>query len=171
VVGTSTSYARQDHDHGLNALANGYGITGATGGTPTPAVSLSNVIENLGTSTALVASTVTNLLSASLAAGTYFVTCYARVQATAGSTSTLVDMWLATSASSTVGLGIATVVVGGTTAVTADNLSMSFSAIVSPGSTSTYYLNFNATAAVTIARSGSTPSGNTATGMIAIRIA
>ena len=42
-VGTSLSYARQDHNHGLPANiapGNGYGITGNTGATPTPAVGL-----------------------------------------------------------------------------------------------------------------------------------
>lgn len=85
----------------VESISNGYGITGATGATPAPAVSLTSVVAQPTAGFSLVASTTAEMLTAgstgsslfTLAPGTWEITFHAFVDAVG--TASAVDMWIA----------------------------------------------------------------------------
>jgi hypothetical protein len=122
--------------------ANGYGITGNTGATPTPAVGLTTSLAVLASNTAIPASIV-NLASLSLGAGTWLVLAGVMV-ANAGTVTTpdFVSAWVGTSASAVTGaLCEATGTLNANSTNYLANVTLVMSSVVVVASTTTYYLN------------------------------
>jgi hypothetical protein len=104
VVGTGVAYARNDHNHGLPAApapANGYGITGNTGLTPTPAVGLTSSGAEISTNVNLnnTGGVTTIIDTPSLAVGVWLLTFTATIVfGVAGSNTALAQCILAITA-------------------------------------------------------------------------
>src|ERR1035438_1660798 len=79
--------------------ANGYGITGNTGATPTPAVGLTNQSSFIGSPVTLTAATPSNVTSLSLAAGTWLLMGQAAIDNTTAATNAVGTLGIGTTRS------------------------------------------------------------------------
>src|ERR1017187_8462832 len=108
--------------------ANGYGITGNTGATPTPAVGLTNQSSFIGSPVTLTAATPSNVTSLSLAAGTWLLMGQAAIDNTTAATNAVGTLGIGTTTASFTGaLTGAEIILGGATAGTAHFASLACS--------------------------------------------
>jgi len=118
--------------------ANGYGITGNTGLTPTPAVGLTTATSFIAGNINLTASTPAEITHVALAAGTWLIIGKALIAGTAANANT--DIWLGTTSASATGAydssSILTLYVAQTNRGTISSI-----AIVTLASPATVYLN------------------------------
>lgn len=147
VVGTGTTYARDDHDHGLPAA---------------PAPSLTSVSAFLAANVALSGSGIHNLMSINIpSAGTWLVTW----QATWGNSAGVADFYISDASAGPLS--------GSVSAATAqDGTSTSGSAIIVTTGATTYYMNLDTAAASgDVYATTETSGAANATGIVAVRIA
>ena len=153
--------------------ANGYGIVGNTGLTPTPAVALTSLKSFITATVSLPQNTPENLTSLTLAAGVWVLFGVALIN-DGNATPTSLDLWIGTSSASTAGaLGAAS----GSLAIAAgsvDEITLNTPPIiVSPVASTTYYLNAecNGATAATVEHVSQLNSIANVTGLVAIRLA
>ncbi len=187
VVGTGTTYARDDHDHGLPAAVavpspaatvtgpDAYGAPAVVGtgttyarddhdhGLPAaPAPSLTSVSAFLAANVALSGSGIHNLMSINIpSAGTWLVTW----QATWGNSAGVADFYISDASAGPLS--------GSVSAATAqDGTSTSGSAIIVTTGATTYYMNLDTAAASgDVYATTETSGAANATGIVAVRIA
>jgi len=188
VVGTDTTFAREDHNHGLpSATAPATTVTGpdaygasAVVGTGTtyarddhnhglpaaPSVSLTTASSFITASVSVASGTNTEITSVSLGAGTWLISFQGAFGPTSSGSG--FDVWIGPNSASTTGIyGAAT----NTGTTSADFGGAAGSAIVTLAGTTTVYLNANAGAAGLIHYAGSSALAvANVTGLTAVKI-
>jgi hypothetical protein len=149
----------------VTSVANGYGISGGTiTGSGTLAASLTSSSSALGADVTLTSSsTPSDGPSLSLAAGTWLVIAYATVQCT-GNTQVFARLWDGTTTFASTGFTLT----GGSFL---DYTNICMSAIVTPGSTTTYKISATSSSASAAKFRASASSLAKDTQIVAIRIA
>jgi hypothetical protein len=152
--------------------ANGYGITGNTGLTPTPAVTLTSASSFIGGPVTITGATPVNVTSLALAVGTWLLMGQATIDNTVAAVPIVAALGIgATTASFTGALTGAEILLGGSTAVTAHFASISCSCVIVVAAPTTYFLVANlGNAAATGSVLAADNVGNLS-GLIAVRIA
>jgi hypothetical protein len=157
---------------GAPVPANGYGITGNTGATPTPAVILTSASSFIGAPVTITGITPVNVTSLSLAAGTWLLMGQALIDNTVAATPITAALGIGTTTASFAGaLTGAETLLGGATAVTAHFASIACSCVVVVAAPTTYFL---VASLVNAAATGSVLDSDTVgktSGLTAVRIA
>lgn len=154
---------------GAIAQTNGYGITGANSNPPAPAVSLTTVTSFITSTVNLTANTPANVTSVSLAAGSWEVASTAFCNNDGFAVATLGMGVSATSASLTTAVSGAQAMVGANGGDQQRQLT-TMPVPVSPGVTTSYYLNAESSQATAVQASSGFVTTNVLTGMTAKRI-
>ena len=149
--------------------ANGYGIAGFAANPMTPAVSLTEVESFIISPVTLTASSITNITSVSLTAGTWLV--LGRMYVTTNSASqSIIDMWLGTSSASTTGALAAAGAITGLASST-NGQTIELSKVLVVGTTENVYLNVIAGQTSGAQAISTTESLGSVTGISAVRLA
>ena len=151
----------------------GYGITGNTGSTPTPAVSLTSTSSFISSNVTLTATTPKDITSLTLAAGTWLLIGQATIDNTTAAVISATGLWISTTSNGGAATSLtgAEGVLGGATAATAHFAPFSCSCIVTPATSTTYYLDAEITAAATTGLVLANDLAQNLSGLIAVRIA
>jgi hypothetical protein len=153
--------------------ANGYGIGGNTGLTPTPAVALATGESYIaGTVTLTTGNTIYNVTSVALAAGTWLITGRLSIQNANTSFNINVDAWLgANSASASGAYAGATATTGQNAVASGDMAELVVTKIVTLASPASVYLNAVASQSGAVVQFQSIIAGvANASGITAVRI-
>lgn len=147
----------------LAVLANGYGVGGFAANPPTPAVSLTTATAFITSNVSVTATTPVQVNSLTLAAGTWLVN--AQTQVDPGASQTFDGVLAVTTAS------MSPAVAGGTQTSPLGRMTAPCSAILTPGSSITYYQNVESTGNGTCYAATGFSTSQVATGIVATRLA
>ena len=156
---------------GAIAQTNGYGVTGADANPPTPAVSLTSASSFISGDVTLSGATAAAVTSLSLAAGSWLVLCQMYVSNSGAAAD--VGGWLSTVSAGGTAVAAGGVNVGPTQGGAVADASCTFAGLVVPSTTTTYYLNAQATSAGAVIKhvtfTGAGASAGAVSGITALR--